>query len=70
MVLRNVRPWATGAALCMGLGLPLGAWAQDLADMHCKLAGACGLKRRLFVSDKEDVNAYATEQKGVSAGLC
>ncbi|QTN27813.1 M48 family metalloprotease [Rhodoferax sp. AJA081-3] len=86
MVLQNVRRWATGAALCAALGLPMGAWAQelvdvvkaaaaakdpsekafyqDLADMHRKLAGASGLTLRLFVSDEEDVNAYATEQKG------
>ena len=40
------------------------AFYQDLADMHRKLASASGLKLRLFVSDEEDVNAYATEQKG------
>jgi Zn-dependent protease with chaperone function len=37
---------------------------QDLAEMHAKLATASGLKLRLLVSDDEDVNAYATEQKG------
>ena len=40
------------------------AFYQDLADMHRKLGVASGLKLRLLVSDDEDVNAYATEQKG------
>ncbi len=37
---------------------------QDLAEMHKKLGTASGLNLRLLVSDDEDVNAYATEQKG------
>ena len=40
------------------------AFYQDLAEMHKKLESASGLKLRLLVSDDEDVNAYATEQKG------
>jgi predicted Zn-dependent protease len=40
------------------------AFYQDLAEMHKRLATASGLKLRLLVSDDEDVNAYATEQKG------
>lgn len=40
------------------------AFYRDLAEMHKKLEGASSLKLRLLVSDDEDVNAYATEQKG------
>jgi Zn-dependent protease with chaperone function len=40
------------------------AFYQDLAEMHKKLESASGLTLRLLVSDDEDVNAYATEQKG------
>ena len=40
------------------------AFYQDLADMQKKLGAASGLQLRLLVSDDEDVNAYATEQKG------
>jgi Zn-dependent protease with chaperone function len=86
MVLKNMRRWALWGALWGAMGMPAGAWAQDLvdvvkaaaavkeptekafyqdlADMHAKLARASGLKLRLFVSDEEDVNAYATENKG------
>nr|WP_315490670.1 M48 family metalloprotease [uncultured Rhodoferax sp.] len=86
MALHNLRRWAIGVTLFTVLGLPTGAWAQelvdvvkaaasakdpsekafyqDLAEMHRKLAGVSGLTLRLFVSDEDDLNAYATEHKG------
>ena len=69
MVLQNVRRWATGAALCAALGLPMGAWAQELVDVVKAAAAAKDPSEKAFYQDLADMHRKLAGASGLSLRL-